>query len=207
MIVRLSEIGKRFNKEWIFRHLDYTFESGKSYAITGPNGSGKSTLLKIIAGHQIPSEGEINYSQQEDTIAAEQIFSHLSMVAPYQELIEEFSILEQLHFHKAFKKLNENTSIQDILKACQFEAHRHKLVKELSSGMKQRLQLALAFFFQSDLLLLDEPTSYLDAANTQWYQENIQKILNTGKIIIICSNRPEEYAGFNPTELNVLDFK
>lgn len=207
MIIRLSEIGKRYNKEWIFRHLDYTFESGKSYAITGPNGSGKSTLLKIIAGHQIPSEGELSYAHQEKSIPAEHIFSHLSMVAPYLELIEEFSILEQLQFHQAFKRLSEQTSIQDILRICNFEGHRHKLVKELSSGMKQRLQLALAFFFQSDLLLLDEPTSYLDAANTQWYQENIQKILNTGKIIIICSNRPEEYIDFNPTELNILDFK
>lgn len=59
--VLLTDTGKRFNRDWIFRHLDYTFETGRSYAITGPNGSGKSTLLQAIAGSMNLSEGAMEY--------------------------------------------------------------------------------------------------------------------------------------------------
>lgn len=62
MQITLTNTGKRYNREWIFRHLDYEFMPGKSYAITGPNGSGKSTLLQVIGGALLHSEGKIKYN-------------------------------------------------------------------------------------------------------------------------------------------------
>src|SRR6185503_17366945 len=61
MTISLSDAGKRFNREWIFRHFTYTFEEGKSYAVIGPNGSGKSTLLQVISGAMHANEGIIQY--------------------------------------------------------------------------------------------------------------------------------------------------
>ncbi len=61
MKVSLTDTGKRFNREWIFRHLNYTFEKGNSYAIIGPNGSGKSTLLQAISGSMYIHEGSMKY--------------------------------------------------------------------------------------------------------------------------------------------------
>src|SRR3954465_13499548 len=61
MKIILSDAGKRYNREWIFRHFDYQFNSSEAYAITGPNGSGKSTLLQFIAGAIMPTEGKIAY--------------------------------------------------------------------------------------------------------------------------------------------------
>ncbi len=61
MTISLSDAGKRFNRDWIFRHFNYTFESGQSYAITGPNGSGKSTLLQVLSGGMYTNEGKIEY--------------------------------------------------------------------------------------------------------------------------------------------------
>src|SRR5664279_2562576 len=66
MKIILSDAGKRFNREWIFRHFDYQFFTSQAYAITGPNGSGKSTLLQFIAGALMPSEGKITYYRQDD---------------------------------------------------------------------------------------------------------------------------------------------
>jgi ABC-type multidrug transport system ATPase subunit len=66
MNIFLTDAGKRFNRDWIFRHLNYIFQQGKSYAITGPNGSGKSTLLQTIAGAITPSEGEVEYSSEKE---------------------------------------------------------------------------------------------------------------------------------------------
>ena len=61
MRIILTDVGKRFNREWIFRHLNFEFTNGNAYAITGPNGSGKSTLLQVIAGAMAESEGKIIY--------------------------------------------------------------------------------------------------------------------------------------------------
>ncbi|MEJ7672033.1 MAG: ABC transporter ATP-binding protein [Chitinophagaceae bacterium] len=65
MKIRLTKVGKRFNREWIFRNLNFEFQSEKSYAITGANGSGKSTLLQIIAGATTFNEGAIEYFSEE----------------------------------------------------------------------------------------------------------------------------------------------
>lgn len=67
MDIELKNIGKKFNKDWIFRNLNYEFNSNNSYAITGTNGSGKSTLLQIISGFVMPSEGEIVYTNKQET--------------------------------------------------------------------------------------------------------------------------------------------
>ncbi len=74
MEIRLTNMGKRFNRDWIFRNLNYQFSSGKKYAITGPNGSGKSTLLQIISGAAISNEGSITYQENKQTIDPEKIF-------------------------------------------------------------------------------------------------------------------------------------
>ena len=60
----LLHAGKRFNRDWIFRQVNYQFETGRSYAVTGPNGSGKSTLLQAIAGSLYLSEGKLDYQTE-----------------------------------------------------------------------------------------------------------------------------------------------
>jgi len=77
MNIQLTNAGKRFNRDWIFRRLNYTFQQGISYAITGPNGSGKSTLLQTIAGAIAPSEGTVEYfCKKQDTRNKKQDIRH-----------------------------------------------------------------------------------------------------------------------------------
>src|ERR1700735_4833430 len=103
MKIILQNIGRRFNRDWIFRGIDYTFTLGETYAILGPNGSGKSTLLSVLNGSLSPSAGSIDYSYQGNPVEAEQVFQQLSLAAPYLEVIEEFSLLEMIDFHFKFK--------------------------------------------------------------------------------------------------------
>ena len=74
MKIKLTNLGKRFNRDWIFRKLNYSFDHNKHYAITGPNGSGKSTLLQIISGSSISNEGAVHYEESDKTISNENIF-------------------------------------------------------------------------------------------------------------------------------------
>ena len=203
--VRLLNVGKRFNREWIFRHCSYTFTSGKNYAITGPNGSGKSTLLQVIAGATLHNEGTIEYNDGQRTTPNEQHFSNISIAAPYLELIEEMTAKEMLNFHSKFKPLIQTLSIEEMLRIVGLENAINKQLRYFSSGMKQRLKLAQAFFSNTPILLLDEPTTNLDADGIALYQSLISNYTKD-KLVIVSSNVKEEY-GFCEEVIEIQSYK
>ncbi len=205
MQIQLSNIGKRFNREWIFRNIDYCFNSGKKYAIVGHNGSGKSTLLQIISGAVMHSEGNIFFSPVADApaINSENTYQEIAFCAPYLELLEEMTAMELLNFHCAFKKFT--ASHFDILDKAGLIQAKDKQIRYFSSGMKQRLKLALAFFSDTPVLLLDEPTSNLDEQGITLYLELIEKHTE-GRTVIICSNDKTEYH-FCEHTLSIEDYK
>ncbi len=201
MQISLQQAGKRFNKEWIFRNLDYTFEAGQHYALIGNNGSGKSTLLQIIAGYSSLTKGNIDWSENDHST----IYKQLSFAAPYLELIEEFTTLEQFTFHSIFKSLQPSISVNDIIERIGLKNSTHKQIRYFSSGMKQRLKLALAILSDAPLLLLDEPCSNLDQEGYSLYAELIEQFAKH-KLIIVGSNEPQEYA-FCSKQVNLMDYK
>lgn len=204
MRVELSQAGKRYNREWIFRNFTYQFSSGKTYAITGPNGSGKSTLLQAISGQLQLSEGSITYSNKQK-LNAEDAFRHVSLAAPYMEVIEEMTLLEFLQFHGSFKPLLPSVSADDAIRKVHLEHAINKQIRYFSSGMKQRVKLAQAILSDTDIVLLDEPCSNLDSAGIEIYQALVRQYC-TERLVIISSNDPVEY-DFNSDVISVLDYK
>ncbi len=192
MEIIAENLSKKFQRDWIFRNLNLTFQSPHSYTVVGPNGSGKSTLLQILAGVSSPTNGSVTFKQQQQPISVEYIYRHLSIAAPYLELIEEFTLLELLKFHIGFKPLKEDLSLEELMEVMKLSKAKHKMIKHFSSGMKQRLKLGLAFYAQTDIILLDEPTSNLDKQGIDWYLQEIEK--NTkDRLLILCSNQAYEY--------------
>lgn len=196
-----QDLGKRYNREWIFRHFNYQFQSGKTYAITGANGAGKSTLLQVIAGATLHSEGKIIYTNNE--IVQENIYRDMAIAAPYLELIEEMTTLEFLQFHRQFKPLT--LSSEAVLEAVNLSSARDKQIRYFSSGMKQRLKLGQAFFSDTSVLMLDEPTTNLDAAGTEMYL-SLLDAHSARKLVIISSNDSREYACCDAI-INMADYK
>ncbi len=192
MQISLSNTGKRYNREWIFRRCNYEFYSGKNYAITGPNGSGKSTLLQVIAGATMHNEGSVEYSLDKDKIAPEKHYNHISLAAPYLELIEEMTAKEALEFHATFKPLIQSLSIEGMLQIVGLEKAINKQIRYYSSGMKQRLKLAQAFFSNTPILLLDEPTTNLDADGIALYH-NLISNYTRDKLVTVRRNVKQEY--------------
>lgn len=190
MKITLTNTGKRFNREWIFRRFSYEFAAPKKYAITGSNGSGKSTLLQVISGSLTHSEGTIQFANGQSNIEPEQHFKYVSVAAPYLELIEEMTANEFLAFHTQFKSLN--ISGAEALEIISLSNAADKQIRYYSSGMKQRLKLAQAFFSSCPVLLLDEPTTNLDREGVELYLHLIQHYTK-GKLVIISSNVTEEY--------------
>jgi len=204
MTISLNNVGKRYNREWIFRHCNYRFQPGKSYAITGSNGSGKSTLLQVISGSLTHNEGTVEIMNGEQGIVNTELFyKQISIAAPYLELIEEMTAIEMLQFHSGFKELT--APIPAILQTVGLENAGHKQIRYYSSGMKQRLKLAQAFFSNTPVLLLDEPTTNLDADGVALYHQLI-KNHTTGKLTIVSSNDKQEYE-FCEEVIRISDYK
>lgn len=205
MQISLSETGKRFNREWIFRKFSFQFISGETYAITGPNGSGKSTLLQVIAGAIIPSEGSVKYRDGEKEIDGDNVYRHISIAAPYQELIEEMTLAEFLEFHRKFKPFRPGLSIKDIADLVNLSGSIGKQIRNFSSGMKQRAKLAQAFFSNTPILLLDEPCTNLDVDGITLYQQLVSEY-SKDRTVIVSSNNIEEY-GFCKETISMSDIK
>ena len=219
MKITLTNAGKRFNREWIFRHLSYEFYGGQSYAIVGPNGSGKSTLLQLLAGATSPSEGKLEYfhAQQSENkglipmvgdqpaLLSENIYKTLSFSAPYQELIEEMTLTEFLDFHQVFKPFLAHYDTAGIVAVMGLQDAAHKQIRYFSSGMKQRVKLAQAIFSNTALLLLDEPCTNLDSEGVTLYQQLIAD-LSGSRLVIVSSNDLQEYS-FCQTRMDMRNYK
>jgi len=190
MRIKLNKVGKRFNKEWILRNLSLDIPSQSSLSITGANGSGKSTLIKLISAYMEPTSGNIQYFENKKTYPIESIPQSIGLAAPYVDLIEEFSLREHVEFH--FKFRSTPFSLDEIIARTNFQFSIDKKVQDFSSGMKQRLKLALAIFAKNKLLILDEPTSNLDQEGIEWYRDQILQKIGTCTIIV-ASNQRHEY--------------
>jgi len=201
----LENIGRRFNRDWIFRGIDHTFITGRIYAILGPNGSGKSTLLQVLNGSLSPSVGKLSYFFEDKTVDAEEVYRYLSLAAPYLELIEEFTLSEMIDFHFRFKVYAAGIDKPELIRLLAMPESHHKLIKYFSSGMKQRLKLALAFCSDTAMLMLDEPTSNLDTQGVEWYLNLVQQFAKN-RLTVICSNQEHEYS-FCDERLNITDYK
>jgi len=204
MKIVLNNVGRRFNKEWIFRNLSAEFSSGNSYAILGPNGSGKSTLISVLTGSLSPSEGQLSYSSSKD-IPVEEIYQSISLAAPYLELVETFTLREIIDFNFQFKKYADGVDAQSLISILGLEKSANKEIKYFSSGMKQRTKLGLACCTNSPILFLDEPTSNLDVQGINWYLELIEKFAKD-RLTIIGSNQIQEYE-FCDTQIQISDYK
>ncbi len=206
MRINLEKISKKFNYEWIFREVNYTFESGNAYVILGANGSGKSTLMQIVAGNLLPTSGKINFTDGASEISQELLYRHVSISAPYLELIEEFTLAEILEFHRKFKPFRDKMNDSQIIEITGLSRVQNKPIRYFSSGMKQRVKLALAILSDTKIVLLDEPASNLDKQGVEWYQQLVGSN-SSERIFIVCSNSQSHEYSFCNNEIQIGDYK
>ncbi|HSV87973.1 MAG TPA: ATP-binding cassette domain-containing protein [Bacteroidales bacterium] len=193
MLIALTNTGKRFYKEWVFKSLNFQFHPGFHYAITGKNGSGKSTLMLMLAGYLMPSAGEVKWQLDGKSVEPELLFNHISLASPYLELIEEFTLLESVKFHQRFKPFLPGFDPTSLIGLSGLQGSRNKLIKHFSSGMRQRLKLLFAIMSNTTVVLLDEPCSNLDKEAVEWYQQ-LKEAFGKGRLFIVSSNHnPNEY--------------
>ena len=187
-ILTTKELGKNFKHKRVLDQINLNVPTGKIYGIMGPNGAGKSTLLKIISGIEKPTEGVVTFKdknwKREDLKV---IGSLIEEPGLFDNLTVKENIKLKLKLHRV-----ENKNQEQILNTLGFGDHNHEKVKGFSTGMRQRLGIALAFMGNPDLVILDEPTNGLDTFGIHELRELLMLEKKQGKTIIIASHMLSE---------------
>lgn len=191
MQITLSGVAKSFGNETVLQGLDHVFGPGSRTAVLGPNGSGKSTLLQVVAGALVPTKGQVEHRLAGRKVSQEDVYRLVSMAAPYLDLYDDLPLGAVIATHARFKPFRAGISLAEVARAAYLEPHWEKPVSNFSSGMRQRLKLALAILSDTPLLLLDEPGTNLDAEGLGWFRGLLMANLHD-RTLLVASNRQAE---------------
>jgi heme exporter protein A len=179
----------------LFRDVDFDLGPGDSLAVTGANGAGKSTLLQIVAGVRTPTAGAVRLWLEGEEVEPEERPLRTGFVAPYLQLYDAFTAVENLGFIARARRLPEaGARIATVLDRVGLGRRGDDLLRTYSSGMKQRARLAAALLAAPSLLLLDEPTSNLDAPGRAVVEEVARSHREAGGILLVATNVDHEAA-------------
>lgn len=192
LTLKASGLGKKFVRHWVFRNLDFEWQTGSCVAITGGNGSGKSTLIQVVSGALPPTEGQLDYFLTNSLIELDHWYKCLSLASPALELPDTLSLRQLLAFHLQLKPVEGGLPVEAVAEKLDLKNELDKDLRLFSSGMRQRVKLGLALWADAPLIMLDEPTSHLDAHYTAWYLAELDKV-RSRKLVLIASNDPIEY--------------
>lgn len=193
MDILIDGLGKQFTNKWVFRDLSAQIPFCSSIGISGPNGSGKSTLLNIICGAMPQTEGDVLYFRDSINIDLSGVFRHVAIAAPYADLIEEMTLKEACRFHTQFRAFRNGLTAEDLIDRLGPGFPANLQISAFSSGMKQRLRIAMALFTDAALVFLDEPTSNLDAQGKAWYRDLVDEFEGESTLVV-ASNDADDMA-------------
>ncbi|TDE30387.1 ABC transporter ATP-binding protein [Flavobacterium ranwuense] len=185
-MIEIKNLNKKFGKLEVLSDVNLTFKKGECIALIGPNGCGKTTLIKSILGMVIPTKGDVLFNQKsilKEYLYREQI-GYMPQIGRYPDYMTIGQIIEMI---KKIRNSNQ-TLDEDLLKGFGLEKIFDKQMRTLSGGTTQKVSATLAFLFNPDVLILDEPTAGLDPLASEILKDKIIKEKVKGKLILITSH-------------------
>ena len=165
--------------------LDLDIEAGGIFAVLGPNGSGKTTLIKSLLGMVIPDKGEISI-QGISVLGKSEYRNEINYLPQIANFPANLTVKELLAMVKNLRP--KKSDDKGLIALFNLEEHLEKKLGNLSGGTKQKVNIVLTFMFDSEMLILDEPTTGLDPISLIRLKEVIQKEKNQGKTILITTH-------------------
>ena len=186
-MIRIENIDKRFKKLKALDNVSAIFQKGQVVSLIGPNGSGKTTLIKCILGMVKPDSGIIFVNEQQinhDHFYRNQI-GYMPQIGRYPDNMKVGQLFKML---KDIRNISDNNLDQDLLIKYKLKDIFEKPMRTLSGGTRQKVSAALGFYFNPDILILDEPTAGLDPLSSEMLKEKILEEKNKNKLILITSH-------------------
>ena len=185
-MIEIKDINKKFGKLEVLKNVNLSCKKGECIALIGPNGCGKTTLIKSILGMVIPDQGSIEFNGK--SILKEYLYreniGYMPQIGRYPDNMTIGQIIEMI---KTIRNSNQELD-EDLLKEFELEKMFDKQMRTLSGGTTQKVSAVLAFLFNPDVLILDEPTAGLDPLASEILKEKIIKEKEKGKLILITSH-------------------
>ena len=185
-MIKIEKLNMSYRKTHVLKDIDLNFSKSQITVLMGPNGSGKSTLLKSILGLVIPQSGmiKVNGLNIKNDFCYRKYIGYMPQIANYPpnlKVLELFKIVKDIrNGHTATdEELTESFKLYEI---------HDKYFGQLSGGYRQRVTAAIAFLFDPEIIILDEPTSSLDPVSTEIIKLKILKSRNAGKSIILSTH-------------------
>lgn len=186
-MISIEHITKRFKKLEVLRDINVTFKKGEVISLIGPNGSGKTTLLKLILGLTKPDKGKIFFKNVYINGGFEyrREIGYMPQIGRYPDNMKMGQLFEML---KNIRGIPEDKLDNDLIKEFELFTMFENPMRTLSGGTRQKVSAAIAFLFNPDVLILDEPTAGLDPLASEILKEKIIREKNKGKLILITSH-------------------
>ncbi|MFT4311970.1 MAG: ABC transporter ATP-binding protein [Candidatus Woesearchaeota archaeon] len=186
---------KTFGKEIVLRDASLTLYRGEILGLIGKSGSGKTTLLRILMGFYKPNSGTIWYDGKDITQQTQKIRHSVGLTTQESSFYDRLNVQENLwHYGRMYhiSKKELEKQVPRLLQLVDLEDHKKTLAKDLSGGMRRRLDFAISLIHDPDILILDEPTTGLDPSLRKSMWKLIWQIQSLGKTILITSHHFEE---------------
>jgi Cu-processing system ATP-binding protein len=184
-MIKFNNIHKRFGKLTVLDGLDLDIKKGGIFAVLGPNGSGKTTLIKCLLGMVIPNKGEIKF-EGKSVLKKWEYRDNLNYLPQIANFPPNLSVIELINMVKNLRAKSSNE--EELIQLFGLKSFLNKKLGNLSGGTKQKVNIVLTFMFNSDLIILDEPTTGLDPIALIHLKELIQKEKDNGKTILITTH-------------------
>ncbi|KGO96400.1 ABC transporter ATP-binding protein [Flavobacterium enshiense] len=185
-MIEIKNCCKKFGKLEVLKNVSLSFQKGECIALIGPNGCGKTTLIKSILGMVLPDSGEIDFEGKSvlgDYRYREKI-GYMPQIGRYPDNMTIGQIVDMI---KQIR--NHDADIdEELMKSFELEKMFDKKMRTLSGGTTQKVSAVLAFLFNPDVLILDEPTAGLDPLASEILKEKIIREKEKGKLILITSH-------------------
>ena len=185
-MIEIKNINKKFGKLEVLKDVTLSCKSGECIALIGPNGCGKTTLIKSILGMVLPNSGSIEFNGK--SVLGEYIYrekiGYMPQIGRYPDNMTIGQIMDMI---KKIRNSNHELD-EELLKAFELEKIFDKQMRTLSGGTTQKVSAVLAFLFNPEVLILDEPTAGLDPLASETLKEKIITEKETGKLVFITSH-------------------
>ena len=185
-MIEIKELQKKFGKFEVLKNINLSCKKGECIALIGPNGCGKTTLIKSVLGMVLPDSGTIHFNG--NSVLGEYLYrekiGYMPQIGRYPDNMTIGQIIEMI---KKIRNSSDDLD-EDLLHAFELEKMFDKQMRTLSGGTTQKVSAVLAFLFNPDVLILDEPTAGLDPLAAEVLKEKIIKEKEKGKLILITSH-------------------